>query len=112
MKYMVLTDYDYLTVNANANFEIPTDIRQKYFGLLTFWNEEYYDGTLVDFLHKNFEIFLKCDIDLFVYVQDGEIYVREKSSKSDEGNYITKIKNEALAFYGKMRKIINEGEKK
>ena len=78
MKYLIISNYDYVYSEAKANFEIPKITTHMFIAFQDRYHESGYDDEFVDFLHKNYEIYLKEDIDLFIYVQDGEIYVRER----------------------------------
>lgn len=105
MNYLIIKNQH----SAKANFELNKNFKDEFLWAIFYRKYDY--GTsaetdLINYLHSFFERRYGIKIDLFVYLgeADEEIEVRERTDL-----YKHAITQTALEFYGKMRKIINEG---
>ena len=77
MNLLVISKDEYEYIDAVANFETPDYFRNTLNGFFVSYRNEECDDGVATYMKKRYEIYLKKDIDIFVLVKYGRIYVLE-----------------------------------
>lgn len=78
MNLLVVSKDEYEYVDVVANFETPNHFRNTLNGFFAGYRDSFGDDDMATYMKKRCEIYLKKDIDIFVLVKYGRIYVLER----------------------------------
>ena len=77
MNLLVISKDEYEYIDVVANFETPDYFRNTLIGFFVGYRDSFGDDDMATYMKKRCEIYLKKDIDIFVLVKYGKIYVLE-----------------------------------
>lgn len=78
MNLLVISKDEYEYIDVVANFETPDYFQNTLYGFFVGYQYSFGDDDVATYMKKRCEIYLKKDIDIFVLVKYGRIYVLER----------------------------------